>query len=111
MSTLVPVGRATITAAGGSSQAVTINNKTCRKYWVVMSSVGAAAPAAGTTAVSWKPSAGDTVTMKQGGIAVNVNPTDLQPFTIACPVDAIYFTPSSWTANSALQVQVYGEVD
>ena len=111
MSTLVCVGRATITAAGGASQAVTINNKLCKKYLVAMRSAGSAAPAAGTTSVTWKPSGGDTITLKQNGIAVNINPTDLQPFTISCPVDAIYMTPSSWTADSAILVEVYGEVD
>lgn len=111
MSTLVPVGRATITAAGGASQALLISNKLCKKYFCVPKSVGAATPAAGTTSITWKPAGGDTITLKQSGIAVNMDPTDLQPFTISCPADAIYFTPSSWTANSSIQIEVYGEVD
>jgi len=76
-----------------------------------MRSTGASAPAAGTTAVTWKPSGGDVITMKQDGLAVNVDPTDLQPFSIGCPVDAVYFTPSSWTVNSAITIDVFAEVD
>lgn len=108
--TVINAGRGTITAAGGPSQAVTITNKMCKQYWFVMRSTGSATPAAGTTAVTWKPSGGDVITMKQEGVAVNVNPTDLQPFGVSCPVDAVYFTPSSWTASSALTVEVFGEV-
>ena len=109
MGDIVNVGRGTITAAGGSLQAIAINNKRCRKYWFLLKSVGSASPAAGTTEVYWKGSGGDVVTMKQDGIAVNLNPTDLQPFTISCPVDEVYMTPSGWTASSAIQVEVFGE--
>lgn len=104
------VGGGVITAAGGSSQAININNKACKSYRVVFRSTGSASPAAGSTSVSWKPAGGDTITLRyDNGVAVNVDPTVLTPFLIGAPVDAIYFTPSSWTASSALTVTVFGE--
>lgn len=107
---LICVGRGVITASGGASQPVSITNKMSGRYLFVMRSTGASAPEAGTTAVTWKPSGGDVITMKQDGLSVSVNPTDLQPFSINCPVDTVYFTPSSWTANSEITVDVFAEV-
>ena len=108
---VIPVGRLEITAAGGASQALTINEKLCRQYFVSFRSTGVT-PLAGTTAVSAKPAGGDTVTLKDsGGANVNVDPTAPYGFRIQFPLDTLYFTPSSWTASSKLVCEVFGELE
>lgn len=103
------VGYGTITAAGGASQSVQVK-AACPSYSVAFRSTGSASPAAGSTSVSWKPLGGDSITLKyDNGVAVNVDPTSPTPFAISAPLDTLYFTPSSWTANSALFVTVFGE--
>lgn len=110
MTNMTVVGGGTITAGGGSNQQVSINNNGCRSYRISFRSTGAATPAAGSTSVAWKPLGGDTMTLKySNGVDVNVDPTLPTPLAIGTPLDALFFTPSGWTANSALTVTVFGE--
>jgi hypothetical protein len=102
------IAKQTITAAGGA-QSVPMKDWKASVYHFSFRSVGAT-PLAGSTAVAATPTYGTQETVKYpSGSAVNVDPTALESFTIERPISECTFTPTSWTAGSALEVTVIAD--
>lgn len=102
------IAKQTITAAGGA-QSVPMKDWKASAYHFSFRSVGAT-PLAGSTAVAATPSYGTSETVTDAnGVAINVNPTAIASFTINQPISECTFTPSSWTAGSALEVTVIAD--
>ena len=98
-----------ITAAGGA-QTITMPDPNASLYVFNFLSVGSASPAAGTTAVSVVPAYGTSEPVIDiNGANLNIDPTALRSFKLSYPIKSITFTPSSWTANSAIKVSVVSD--
>lgn len=103
------VAKKTIAAAGGA-QTVSVSNTMCKAYHVSFRSI-AETPLAGSTSVEATATGGTKEVVRDAsGVAMNIDPTAPESFTIRQPIESITLTPSSWTADVEIVCEILGEV-